>query len=109
MMNRAPALLSLVLTLCSCPQTPVSPNPTPAPDTDQCGVMCAHIGSGGLNCTEGKPVYDSARPGDAGVPNESCTEFCQYEQDNGIFVNPKCVAQAPSCEEIEQWRMKTCP
>jgi hypothetical protein len=110
MMRRFAALLAL-LSVCSCPSTPspVSPNPLPAPDTASCAAMCDHIGPKGLNCAEGKDVYDSDKPGPVGVPNSTCAQFCQYEQDNGIFVNPKCVAQVPSCEEIEQWRQKACP
>lgn len=101
--------ITIFLSLCSCPQQAVSPNPLPAPDTDACGLMCTHIGPTGLNCQEGQDVYDSDKAGPKGVPNTSCTAFCQYEQDNGIFVNPRCVAQVSSCKDIEKWRQKSCP
>jgi hypothetical protein len=87
------------------------PTVTPPPDTDLCAAMCQHIGpadAGGLGCAEGEPLYDSTKPGDAGVPNESCTEFCQHQQANGVFVNPRCVMQVTSCDQIEAARAKTC-
>jgi hypothetical protein len=73
--------------------------------------MCAHIGpvdEGGLGCAEGQPVYDSTLPGDAGVPNESCTQFCEKQQANGVFINPRCVMQVTSCSQIETARAQTC-
>jgi hypothetical protein len=71
--------------------------------------MCDHIGPKGLNCPEGQPIYDSALPGPAGVPNEDCTTFCQNQQKNGVSINPKCVAQVLLCSDIESARAKTCP
>jgi hypothetical protein len=73
--------------------------------------MCAHIGpvdAGGLGCPEGQPVYDSTLPGEAGVPNETCTAFCQRQQANLVFINPRCVMQVTSCDQIEAARQKTC-
>jgi hypothetical protein len=95
--------------LLGCPQQAVSP-PTPAPDTDLCGSMCNYLLL--LGCEEGKPVYDSdipVAPGHSpGDPNESCEQFCQKQQDNGIFLNPRCVMKAKSCLEIEQMRPQDC-
>jgi hypothetical protein len=102
-------LALFLLLLAGCQQPGSSPNPLPVPDTDACDAMCQHLGPSGLNCPEGQPFYDSAKPGPKGVPNSTCLEFCRYEQDNGIFVNPKCVARAPTCKDIETWRQKTCP
>lgn len=97
-----------VLVLTSCPGPVPPPTPTPAPDTSFCGAMCDHIGPKGLNCPEGKPVYDSDLPGPPGVPNESCTDFCSKQQQNGVYLNAKCVSQVASCAEIEAARKKTC-
>jgi hypothetical protein len=108
-MRHAFLVLSTLLMLVGCPkQQPVSPNPLPAPDTDLCGKMCEHLGPKGLNCPEGQDVYDSDKPGPHGVPNETCEQFCQYQQDNGAFVNPRCLIQVPRCADIETWRQKTC-
>jgi hypothetical protein len=74
--------------------------------------MCAHIGpidEGGLGCAEGMSFHSSILPGEAGVMNMTCTAFCQHQQANGVFINPRCVMQVTSCSEIEAVRQKTCP
>jgi hypothetical protein len=107
------ALLSVALA--ACPGAPVSPTPPPgpAPDTDACTLMCARIGPTGLNCPEGADVYDSSQPPlpghKLGDPNISCVEFCQQEQTNGLWLNPKCVAKVAKCADIEAARKNTCP
>ena len=68
--------------------------------------MCDHLRS--LHCAEGQPVYDSDRPGPVGVPNETCEEFCQQEEQNGINLNTLCLSQVPTCDQIEEWRLKSC-
>ncbi len=88
------------------------PAVSPPPDSNLCPQMCQHIGpadAGGLGCVEGNPFYDSAKGGEAGVPNETCTEFCIHQQANGVFINPRCVIQVTSCDQIEAARAKTCP
>ena len=83
----------------------------PEPDTDLCPQMCQHIGpadAGGLGCPEGDPLYNASLPGPANVPNETCTQFCQHQQANGVFINPRCVMQVTSCSQIEAARAKTC-
>jgi len=92
----------LLMVGCSIVGPTVSPSPTHPPDTNLCDAMCLHIGAGGLNCPEGQQV--SAGDGTF----MTCTQFCTYEQDNGVYVNPRCVAQAPTCADIETWRLKTC-
>jgi hypothetical protein len=73
--------------------------------------MCQHIGpvdAGGLGCAEGDPLYDSTQPGPPNIPNETCTQFCQHQQSNGVFLNPKCVMQVTACTQIETARAKNC-
>lgn len=96
---------------CGCPSRQgvvAMPVITPAADVDSCAAMCAHIGPKGLNCPEGQDVYDSDKAGPPGTPNESCEDFCKQEEGNGVYVNPKCVSQAPTCADIEIWRLHTC-
>ncbi len=106
-------ILSLLVTMCACPNQATTSPSTPNPpiqsiDNSACQAMCDHIGPKGLNCPEGQDVYDSDKAGPKGVPNETCDEFCVLEQDNGLDLNPACVAQAPTCGDIETWRLKTC-
>lgn len=106
-------LLLLALVLIGCPSPAVSPTPAPAPDSDACVTMCARIGPSGLNCPEGADVYDSSQPPlpghKPGDPNITCLEFCNQEQANGVWLNPKCVAKVAKCSDIEAARKNTCP
>ncbi len=106
-MRAIPFVFAVLVLACCHPVSPV-PTPTPAPDSTYCAQMCDHIGPKGLNCPEGQSVYDSDLPGAAGVPNESCADFCTKQQANGVFINPKCVMQVTSCSDIEAARQKTC-
>lgn len=83
-----------------------SPNPPVPPDTELCPAMCVHLRA--IHCEEGLPFYDSDQPGPLDVPNTTCEVFCQTQQKNGVFVNPRCVILAPACGEIEAWRKKAC-
>lgn len=73
--------------------------------------MCDTLKAAG--CEEGNDLYDKDVPGPKGVPNLSCKLFCEKLQNNGYFVNPRCILQVqkftvPSCPEIEVARAKTC-
>jgi hypothetical protein len=106
------ALLGLSLSGCPYhqPEGPVDNLPiVRPPDTSLCGEACRHIGAkgdGGLGCEEGKPVYNSDKPGPKDVPNETCEEFCRTSQENGAFLNPACLRLVPSCDRIEEYRQK---
>jgi hypothetical protein len=91
-----------------CPHTETSPTFVRVPDSDLCPAMCEHIGPKGLNCDEGKDYYDNDKPGPKGVPNATCLEFCQRQQENGVYENPRCLTQVPACALIEEWRKKDC-
>lgn len=103
-------ILGLVLTGCNTAIDPALMAPTPPPDTDLCDAMCRHLAD--LKCTEGDPVYDSDLPGPPDVPNRTCTAFCTDMQNKGVAVNPRCVLNVTSCDQIEPYRQKdptTCP
>lgn len=68
-----------------------------------CGAMCAHFMD--LDCEEGKPFYDSDKPGPVGEPNTTCVEFCDSQMALGVDLNTACAAKAPTCAEIETYRM----
>ena len=105
-----PYLLTIALIfpvdLIGCPTTPTSPTFVHAPDTDLCPAMCAHFRE--LKCDEGSAFYDNDKPGPKGVPNAKCEDFCQRQQTNGVYVNPRCLTKVPSCNLIETWCTKDC-
>jgi len=103
MMRHLPFLFLLIF-LGGCPSVPPVPPPNPPVDTDWCGKMCGHLK--GLGCEEGEPLYNNDIAGPVDVPNQSCEENCVELQDKGFFVNPRCVAQVASCEDIEPYRQK---
>jgi hypothetical protein len=112
MRTLATVLLALTLTACPPPREAPSPHPLPVPDTELIPGMCKHLGpkdQGGLGCDDGNPVYNSDLPGPAGVPNQSCVDFYTGLQNNGYFVNPKCVLSVTACDQVEAARQKTCP
>lgn len=105
-MSRSLLGLLLCVSLAGCPGSidqPVSP-PIKPPDTNLCAKMCDHLME--LGCEEAKPVYNSDKPGPVDVPNQTCTDFCEELQNNGVSVNPRCVLKAPACEQIETYRQK---
>jgi hypothetical protein len=112
---RTPILLFvLAASLMGCPPPKEAPSPNPVPDSELCGPMCKHIGPKtaenpkGLGCPEGEPLYDSDRPGPVDVPNLDCETWCKEQQAKGVFINPRCVMQVKTCDEIEPARQKVC-
>ncbi len=100
---------TLALSCCTPQREAPSPHPAVPPDTELCAPMCAALVKAG--CEEGKPTYDSDKPGPRGVPNISCTDLCIQLQGSGYFVNPKCVMQVTTCAkgtEVEEARKKKC-
>lgn len=104
-----PLLFALVttLTLLGCRSPPPKPpSLVLIPDTEMCPAMCSHLRD--LRCPEGEDYYDNDRPGPRGVPNATCENFCQVQQKNGVYVNPRCLSKVPACGVIEEWRQKDC-
>ena len=99
-------LLLIPFLLLGCPRDPIVPPPTPPPDSDLCGAMCAHLKQ--LGCEEGEPVYNNDKPGPPDVPNQSCEAWCVELQDpeHLYFINPRCVSLVPACEDIEDYRKR---
>ena len=64
--------------------------------------MCNHLKD--LGCEEGEPLYNSDLPGPVDIPNQTCEANCVELQDKGFFVNPRCVTDAPQCDQIEDFR-----
>ena len=100
------AVVTLLLLGCPPNKDPVVPPPTPPPDSDWCGTMCQHLQ--GLGCEEGEDVYNNDLPGPPDVPNQTCEDWCAELQDpeHLYFINPRCVSEVTSCEQIEEYRKR---
>ena len=83
----------LALALAGCPKT-YHPGPTPdVRDTDQCEAAEEKLEE--LECKDrrGDPMWVNRK-------GEPFQETCRIAQEEGtIFLNPKCIANAKTCEE----------
>ncbi len=104
MLFRMTLVVALLPFALSCQAGPPVPVPTPPADTAFCGPMCERLSE--LGCEEGQPVYNSDLGGPVGVPNQSCTDFCEQVQEFGYFVNPRCVSRVTSCAEIAHYQLR---
>ena len=65
------------------------PKPTPqVQDTKYCVLAEKRLLE--LGCEEGLPLKDGT----------GFAKFCEDTQSNGIFLNPKCLSEIKSCEEV---------
>lgn len=74
------------------------PDPVEPEDTASCGMACErmenmplHPGSDEIGCVESKPLETG----------QTCTEFCEGFQREGIQLRPSCVVKLEYCSEIE--------
>jgi hypothetical protein len=79
------ALLGLILLGCGGSPPPVAIEPD---GTEFCAEACARLND--LGCAEGQPLSDGT----------SCEVFCIQTQEKGHPLNPSCVAEISSCDEI---------
>jgi hypothetical protein len=86
-------LILLALVLCGCPPVHV---PDPPKDTELCGLAEQRLLE--LECRDprGQPMWVNA----LGI---GFGDSCREAQEQGkVFVNPRCIAGAPTCEEADQ-------
>lgn len=82
-----------------CPQPPVGPHPTPVvTDTNMCVPAEEHL----QELCKADPVKNSycckvAAPTKKG---KTFTQFCIEKQNQGVFLNPRCLASVTSCDKI---------
>ena len=96
-MRRSLALLVLVCG-CGCGTGEPDPHITPVPGVDKCDEACLHmgvVGPDGGPCEESLPVPTQ----DGGTV--SCTEFCVYQHNNGVYWNTDCLTTITECAQIE--------
>ena len=90
-------LILLLLVLTGCPKT-VDPIPEPQPikDTDMCDAAGARLEKLGCADRTGQPMWINKKEVPFG-------ETCREAQDSGgIFLDPRCITAAPSCEEANK-------
>jgi len=87
-------------------------HPPVVTDQNKCGSACAHIGPQGLNCEEGKPIdmkkpcvntagCSSGQTCEVGTCTTSCEQFCIATENQGVWLDPTCVATITSCDQID--------
>lgn len=89
-------MLSSIITLNACSgcneKEYVPPKPTPVvTDTEYCKPAEQHLKE--LKCIPSDKPYTKK--------GLSFEQFCHQTQDNGIYLNPRCLANISSCEEID--------
>jgi hypothetical protein len=84
-------VLNLITIGCAS-RKPVDPHPTPiVTDTDLCITADQHLQD--IGCIpKGKPYTKKGK---------SFTQFCVETHNNGIFLNPKCLASISTCEQMD--------
>jgi hypothetical protein len=102
----AVAFVAILLYTNGCGNSSLNWSPASVPDTEYCAAACEHIGSddAGLSCEEGKPIEMQQGGCDAGVNDTtcvSCVKFCYDTQQQGVWLNPKCVVNIKSCDQID--------
>ena len=96
-MRKTVATIAIAILTAGCP--PVEPKPAPIPeDTDWCGAAEQTLERLGCTDMRGDPMWVNKN-------GERFEATCETAQEEGrIFLNPRCVAEAVTCEEA-----KTCP
>ena len=84
-------LLSVIFAALLLMGSTCNPKPTPHPpeDTHRCTPACERLRA--LGCEEGEPLEDGT----------TCEAFCVETQESGHALNPTCIMQIDSCDEIE--------
>ena len=103
----------------------VTPNPPVITDQAECAAACANLQR--LHCVEGEPIVmgtscqvnsdcrgldgnpDPLQVCSAGLCTTSCTNFCIETENQGVWLDPKCVQSITSCDQINSCPMPLKP
>lgn len=91
-MKRALIVAAFGLLLAGCPPEPQIPEPVIPEVSGSEWCERAEKNLLALGCQEGQPTKRGKRFAD----------FCRETQDNGINLNPQCLAGVKACEEIDK-------
>lgn len=106
------SIISTLMALSGCPRSvDVTPMPPVVTDQGACAPACANLQK--LNCKEGQPIDMKMRcatsqncSGKAtcvgGKCVTSCTDFCVDTENEGVWLDPTCVATVTSCGDIDK-------
>lgn len=109
-------IMLLTMTLSGCPRSAdVTPMPPVVTDQDMCSPACHNLQK--LQCKEGNPIDMKAKcmtqadcRGKATCSNgrctTSCTDFCVDTENQGVWLDPGCVATITSCADIDKCPLK---
>jgi hypothetical protein len=94
-----------------CPKSlGVTSQPPVVTDQDQCVPACAKLKE--LHCADGEPIdmkkscviQAECGPGQTcsgGTCHASCEQFCRDTEDQGVWLDPICVSQITSCDQVD--------
>jgi len=86
------AALFILIAVPGCPTQYVKPHPTPIV-TDSAFCKPAEVHLKELNCIPNDKPYTKR--------GKQYEQFCMETQENGIFLNPKCISEIKTCEEVD--------
>lgn len=92
--------ITLLTVIVGCPPAPVPPHPTPVvTDTFLCPDADTHMAA----LCQADPVKNAycCQVDALTKKGKNYTQFCIEKQNQGIFLNPRCVSQVTSCEQID--------
>lgn len=116
MMKTLFAIIALSLLVSGCPRIEVTPNPPVITDQANCSSACARLKI--LRCEEGTDLdmkkacvtIDECGKGQTCVDGRcivTCTQFCTDTENRGVFLDPTCVMNITSCDQIERCPLPT--
>lgn len=91
----------LLLFLISC-KDPVYQPPRPTPivtDTEMCKPAQLHLEE--LCAQESKVNAYCCRVVKPTLKGKTYTQFCEEKQSQGVFLNPRCVSNVSTCDQID--------
>lgn len=116
------ALFAGFIILCnSCVPTPKPPVVTPVPpavvDQDACLAACDNLNR--LNCEDGKDIETKTKcliNAECGVGQTCsakglciapCVTFCRDTEEQGVWLDPNCVAEITACDQVDNCPLAT--
>jgi hypothetical protein len=101
--------LASVFLFVACGNCDPSPNPPIVTDQDMCPLACDKLNE--LGCEDGMPIDMLEQCVDGGCPAPEecidggcftkCVDFCVITENQGVWLQPKCIASITECSQVE--------